>query len=90
LAKKTLISQSISLVSAAFSNLHGKGSPQLQTTFSTIHATTTNSGPGFVLQTRPLSSEGIITLFKSDPQKKLNKEQDAKVGSFPGLVVLFC
>jgi hypothetical protein len=36
----------------------------------------------FILQTRPISSDGILSLFKSDPQKKLDKEQDAKVGPF--------
>lgn len=37
------------------------------------------------MQTRPISGEGIISLFKSDPQRKLNSEQDTKVGSLGNL-----
>lgn len=33
------------------------------------------------LQSRPISGEGLIGLFKVDPQKKLDKEQNVNVGA---------
>lgn len=73
-------SQSVTSLCAAFPNSNGKSSPLLQLTQCVIHATTANSRPGFFLQTRPLSGEGIMGLFKNDAQKKSDKGlEDNKV-----------
>lgn len=73
------VSLSISSIFAAFSNPHGKGLPITETTRDKIHATTANSRPGFLLQIRPISSDGLFSLFKPDPQKKMDKELSNKV-----------
>jgi hypothetical protein len=77
--KKSPFYYSLSSISAAFSNPHGKSSPLRQTSYSIIHTTSTDSRPGFFLQTRPNSSDGIFTLFKADPQKKVDRELSNKV-----------
>jgi hypothetical protein len=80
LAKTSVLSQStVTSISAAFAKAHGKSRPDFATTFSTVHATITDVRTLFTMQTRPLSSDGILSLFKSDPQKKLDKEQSFKV-----------
>ncbi|CAG8975158.1 hypothetical protein HYALB_00004457 [Hymenoscyphus albidus] len=78
--KKILhVSLPMSSIFAAFSNPHGKGVPVAETTCHTIHATTANDRPGFLLQIRPLSSDGLFSMFKSDPQKKMDKELSNKI-----------
>jgi hypothetical protein len=73
---------SVSSISAAFPNPRTKCSALLQTTYSVIQTTSADSRPGIFLQTRPLSGDGITSLFKSDKsdsQKATAKEADAKV-----------
>jgi hypothetical protein len=66
-------------MSAAFSKPLGKAGPSIQSSkLAPTVTTSTNGRFGLLLQTRPLSSE-IIGLFKYDPLRKLDKEQDAKV-----------
>jgi hypothetical protein len=77
--KSVLYQSSVTSVSAAFSKADEKGKPKLATTLSTVHATITDVRTLLITQARPISSDGIISLFKSDPQKKLDKEQNAKV-----------
>jgi hypothetical protein len=78
--KKSVLYQStVTSVPATFSKANGKGKPKLATTLSTVHATITDVRTLLTTQTRPISSDGIMSLFKSDPQKKLDKEQNAKV-----------
>src|SRR3954469_17204542 len=80
LAKSFLLSQStLSSVSATFPKVHRKTQPHLATTFSTVYGTITDVRTLFATQTRPLSSDGIMSIFKTDPQKKLDKEQSHKV-----------
>jgi hypothetical protein len=83
ISAKPTLSPCLSSISAAFSKPHEKGSALLQTSYYTIHTTSTDSRPGFVLQTIPHSSEhpreGIIGLFKPDPQKKHDNEQETRV-----------
>jgi hypothetical protein len=69
-------SQPVTSLCAAFPGPHGKSAPLLQLTQPFIRATTANSRPGFFLQTRPLSGDGIMGLFKSDTQKKNDKDQE--------------
>jgi len=57
----------------------GKARRSVKQSYSTIHTTSTDSRPGFFLQTQPSSSDGIIGLFKADPQKKVDKELSNKV-----------
>ena len=76
MAKPLHSSQSVASLCAAFPESNGKSSPLRQLTQRLIHATTANSRPGFVLQTRPLSSDGIMGLFKSDAHKKNEKDQE--------------
>jgi hypothetical protein len=68
----------MSSISAAFSNPHGKSSPVLQTTNSTVYTTSADSRPALFLQTA-LSSDGLLSIFKTDPQKKADKELSVKV-----------
>ena len=74
--KKSLLSQSMTNLSAAFPTLSRKGLPLQPTTYSIIHTTTADSQFGFTLQTRPLSSEGFLSIFKPDPQKKQDKDKE--------------
>ena len=90
LYKRSSISQSLACVSAAFSIPSRKSRPQQRTTISHVHTHSADSRPGFTLQTRPLSSDGIIALFKGDPHKKQDKEQNAKVGIFSDLGTSSC
>ena len=76
MAKPLRPSRSVASLCAAFPEPNGKSSPLLQLTQRLIHATTANSRPGFFLQTRPLSGDGIMALFKSDAQKKNEKDQE--------------
>jgi hypothetical protein len=79
LSTKSVYNQSIFPLSAAFPKPHGKARPSIQPSkFSPTVTTSTNGRFGLLLQIRPLSSE-IIGLLKYDPQRKLDKEQDAKV-----------
>ncbi|TVY31973.1 hypothetical protein LSUB1_G008364 [Lachnellula subtilissima] len=78
LRKRKPFSKSMSSISAAFSNPHGKSSPILQTTRSTIYTSSANSRPGLFLQTA-VSSDGLRSIFKTDPQKKADKELSAKI-----------
>jgi hypothetical protein len=77
MAKPLLSSPSVTSLCAAFPKPNGKSSPLLQLTQRLIHATTANSRPGFFLQTRPLSGDGIMGLFKNDAQKKSEKDQES-------------
>lgn len=52
----------------------GKAQPLIQTSRISIQTTTADSRPWFHLQTRPLSGDGLVSLFKTDPQKKIDKE----------------
>jgi hypothetical protein len=73
---------SVSSISAAFPNPRTKCTALLQTTYSVVQTTSADSRPGFFLQTRPLSGNGVTSLFKSDKpdsQKAMDKEPDAKV-----------
>ncbi|CZR58997.1 related to ubiquitin C-terminal hydrolase family protein [Phialocephala subalpina] len=79
--RKSMFSQSATSISKAFSNPHGKSSPISQTSFSHVQATITDSRALFYTQSRPRSGEGISTLFKVDPQKKLEQEQNNKISS---------
>jgi hypothetical protein len=84
--KTSSFSHSVSSISAAFTKPHGKNTPHLQTSFSTVHTTSADSRPGFFLQTRPSSSDGFIAgLFRSDPQKKPDKDVGHQVGTLPQL-----
>ncbi|TVY45208.1 hypothetical protein LOCC1_G003507 [Lachnellula occidentalis] len=76
--KRKSFSKSMSSISAAFSNPHGKSSPILQTTRSTIYTSSANSRPGLFLQTA-VSSDGLLSIFKTDPQKKADKELSTKI-----------
>ncbi|TVY20160.1 hypothetical protein LARI1_G001428 [Lachnellula arida] len=78
LRKRKPFSKSMSSISAAFSNPHGKSSPILQTTTSTIYTSSANSRPGLFLQTT-VSSDGLRSIFKTDPQKKADKELSVKI-----------
>lgn len=77
LAKPLLNSPSVTSLCAAFPKLNGKSSLLLQLTQRLIQATTANSRPGFFLQTRPISGDGILGLFKGDSQKKSDKDHEA-------------
>ena len=82
LVSKSVSHQSLFSLSAAFSNPQGKARPSIQ--LSTLSPTIiTRTKSDLCLQIRPLSSTDnvVITLFKYDPQRKLEKEQEAKVGS---------
>lgn len=87
---KLLFSRSVSSLSAAFSNPHGKSSPMLQTSLSHVQATITDSRTLSSTQARPRSGEGISSLFKTDPQKKLEQEQNNKVGTSYGIRLEWC
>lgn len=77
---KSVFNQFISSPPAAFSNPNQKARPSIQLSkLSPTVTTSTDSRFGLLLQVRPLSSE-INRLFKYDPQRILDKEQDAKVG----------
>jgi hypothetical protein len=72
----------VSSISAAFPNPRTKCLALLQTTYSVVQTTSADSRPGFFLQTRPLSGNGVTSLSKSDkqdPQKATDKEPEAKV-----------
>jgi hypothetical protein len=62
-------------------NSHEKGELACpETTCCELHATTANSKPHRgLLQIRPLSGDSLISMFKSDPQKKIDKEAANKV-----------
>jgi hypothetical protein len=78
--KKPPLSLSATSLCAAFPKPNGKSSPLLQLANHIIHATTANSRPGFFLQTRPLSGENILGIFKNDAQKKNDKvPEESKV-----------
>jgi hypothetical protein len=81
LFKKLRIPFTTLSVFAGFPNPHGKGELACtETTPYELHATTANSKPGRgLLQTRPLSGDGLISMFKPDPQKKIDKEAANKV-----------
>lgn len=81
LGNKLMFSRSVSSLFAASSNPHGKSTPMLETSFSHVQATITDSRTLFYTQNRPRSGEGISSLFKADPQKKLEQEQNSKVGT---------
>lgn len=53
----------------------------LETSFSHVQATITDSRTLYTIQNRPRSGEGISSLFKADPQKKLEQEQNNKVST---------
>jgi hypothetical protein len=81
LTKKLRIPFTELSVFAASPNPLGKGELAYpETTHCELHTTTANSGPGRgLLQIRPLSGDGIISMFKTDPQKKIDKESANKV-----------
>ncbi|KUJ20129.1 cysteine proteinase [Mollisia scopiformis] len=79
--RKLLFSRSVSSLFAAYSNPHGKSPPVLETSFSHVQATITDSRTLFFTQNRPRSGEGISSLFKADPQKKSEQEQNNKISS---------
>jgi len=79
LSMKPDFNPSVFSISAAFPKSQRKARPSVQPSrLSPTVTTRTDSRFGLLLQIRPLSSE-IIGLFKYDPQRKLDKEQDAKV-----------
>jgi hypothetical protein len=51
----------------------------LQTDFSTAVGTIANSHSGFALQSQKSVADNVFSLFKADPQKKIDKEQKEKV-----------
>ncbi|KAE8450098.1 hypothetical protein EG329_006879 [Mollisiaceae sp. DMI_Dod_QoI] len=53
----------------------------LQTSLSHVQAIITDSRTLSSTQARPRSGEGISSLFKTDPQKKLEQEQNNKISS---------
>jgi hypothetical protein len=59
-------SSSVLSLSAAFPNPQGKAAPLLQTFYSTVHGTKANTRPSLLRQIRPLSGDGILSLFKTD------------------------
>lgn len=73
--------RSVSSLFAASSNPHGKSTPMLETSFSHVQATITDSRTLYFTQNRPRSGEAIASLFKADPQKKLEQEQNNKVST---------
>lgn len=76
-----MFSRSVSSLFAASSNPHGKSTPMLETSLSHVQATITNSRTLYFKQNRPRSGEGISSLFKVDPQKKQEQEQNNKVSA---------
>lgn len=77
--KSILLGPSGISISASFPNANGKGQGDVATTFSTVYAIITDVRTLFTTQTRHIPSNGIASLFKPDPQKKLDKEQSLKV-----------
>ncbi|KAH6715259.1 ubiquitin C-terminal hydrolase family protein [Leptodontidium sp. MPI-SDFR-AT-0119] len=65
---------SFSSLSKAFSNLNGKSSPLARISQVNVLGTGADLGRLFQLQSRPLSSDGLSSIFKTDPQKKIEKE----------------
>ncbi|KAG9232767.1 ubiquitin carboxyl-terminal hydrolase-domain-containing protein [Amylocarpus encephaloides] len=83
LMDKCRIPTSMKTIFAAFPNSSKKSLPITGTTCFTIHAAMTmaNTRAGFSLQIRPLSSDGLFSIFKTDPQKKIDKEQEKKIST---------
>ena len=78
-------SSSVLSLSAACSNPQRKAAPLIQTFYSNIHGTKANYRPVLLLQTRPRSGDGILSMFKTDktesqdPPKSPDTEQSGKV-----------
>lgn len=87
LKRLALSPSSVTSISAAFTKANRKARPDLATTFSTVHATITDVRSLFHVQSRPNSGDGLISIFKTDPQKKLDKEQAIKVCNLKNNVV---
>lgn len=82
MGKKLPVSVPAMSISAAFPNPCRKCRPHLQTTFPIVNATIANSRTFHAIQNRQSMSENMASLFKQDPQKKLDKEYKEKVASF--------
>jgi hypothetical protein len=77
---KSVFQHSFCSVSLAFSNPNGKARPSIHPPTSSPTVTTgTDSRFRRLLQIRPAPAE-LLSLFKYDPTKKLDKADDAKVG----------
>lgn len=95
-SQKSLASQSVTSLSAAFPNPPVKTLPLLETFYKSVQGTKANSRPFLPSQVRPRSGDGILSLFKNekeDPQKKADNEQSNKVRLRPSNlveVILIC
>lgn len=78
---RSSVSSAVASISAAFPSPNGKSSAQIKPTIFQQHATSTDIGFRFVLQSRPLSGSGILSLLR--PAGKKQKESDAKKVRLP-------
>ena len=79
LSTKSVFNQSVFQLSAAFPNPHEKARPSIQpSVFCPIVTISTDNRFGPVLQIQPPPSD-FIGLFKFEPQRKLDGEQEVKV-----------
>jgi hypothetical protein len=74
------VSSAVASLSAAFPLPNGKSSAEIKPTIFQQCATSTDIGFRFVLQSRPLSGSGILSLLR--PAGKKQKEADAKKVAF--------
>lgn len=81
LDQKLQHAHSFSSLSKAFSNLNSKTSPLVRISQIVVQGTGADFGPLFQLQSRPVSSDGLMSIFKPDPQKKIEKEHAKEYAS---------
>lgn len=67
--------RSFSSLSKAFAGLGSKSSPLARLSQINVLGTRADRGSCFQSQSRPLSGDGLSSIFKTDPQKKMEKEQ---------------
>lgn len=82
-AKQLSFSVSNSSIPVALSWPNSKTVQHCQTTFSTIQINSTDPRPCLFLQIRGTSSHGdgmFASIFRTDPQKKVEKDQELQVG----------
>jgi hypothetical protein len=79
-------SSSFNTICAAFPAFNAKSAAQVKATVSDIYATSANSQPRFVLQVRPISGNGILSLLK--PAEKKRDIESLKKVAHPSILIL--